>query len=410
MWDQYQTGTYIAAISGGPDSMAMLHMAYQAGVQLAVGHVNYKKRANSDQEEEIVRSFCIARGIPFHVRTAPKQTAGGNFQAAARIFRYAFFEDLYEQYHAQGVFTAHHLDDFLETALLRKQQNREVDYYGIQESIYFQGMVIIRPMLSFWKEDLQEYCRQAQIPYGEDESNNSDQYARNRIRNQQLVHYSKEEKLALKLQIDTVNEILKKKQDACDLLVRQLQYKEELPVAVFMQSDEPNLLLRRWLHTLTPEVHHMTNKQLQMISDLAKTSGSHKFVSLSDGSEIRKEYDKLCFLQGSKEIAYSYILTEAKELDTPWFKIRLQGNLRDGITLGKQDFPLTIRNAMPGDAILLNFGHKKLNRYFADRKIPVRQRNIWPVVLNASGEIIFVCGIGSNRKYFSSTPTLFVLK
>lgn len=409
MWDQYQTGTYIAAISGGPDSMAMLHMAYQAKVHLVVGHVNYKKRANSEQEEEIVRSFCLERGIPCYVRTAPSNYQG-NFQEFAREFRYDFFQELYQMHNAAGLFTAHHLDDFLETALLRKQQRRLVDYLGIQEKTRFHGMQLIRPMLGCWKEDLLAYCQEQQIPYGEDESNRSDQYERNRIRNQYLVRYAKEDKMRLKMEIDLENKVMKEKQMNCDLILDQLQYIEQLPVIHIMQSEYPELLIRRWLCRINPQAHQITAKHMQRVLALAKSSGSEKYIALPEDYEVRKEYDKLHVLNNGMQGGYSYVIHESKELDTPWFKIRLQGNLKDGITLQRQDFPLTIRNAMPGDAILLSFGHKKLNRYFADHKIAVRQRKMWPVVLNASNEIIFVCGIGSNCEYFSNTPTLFVVK
>jgi len=78
--------------------------------------------------------------------------------------------------------------------------------------------------------------------------------------------------------------------------------------------------------------------------------------------------------------------------------------------LQEDDFPITIRNAQAGDVIQLRFGRKKLNRWFIDRKIPKKERKIWPVVTNKDGIVILVPKIGCDIAHFSNNPTLFVLK
>ena len=80
------------------------------------------------------------------------------------------------------------------------------------------------------------------------------------------------------------------------------------------------------------------------------------------------------------------------------------------MTLHEDDFPITIRNVEEHDVIELRFGNKKINRWFIDRKIPKKERKIWPVVVNAKGNVILVPKIGCDIAHFSNNPTIFVLK
>ncbi|MFR9256209.1 MAG: tRNA lysidine(34) synthetase TilS [Merdibacter sp.] len=129
-------------------------------------------------DQQIVEAYCRNYAIPFYSLDPVKETSG-NFQAWAREARYAFFARLAVQEAAAGVLIAQHLDDFLETALLQQESGRQCEVLGIREEGRVLGVVVVRPLLSWTKRQLQEYCNRHKIAYGIDESNLSDDYRRN---------------------------------------------------------------------------------------------------------------------------------------------------------------------------------------------------------------------------------------
>ena len=87
--------TYLVAVSGGADSMALLDMLKNKQYKLIVAHINYKKRDSSDRDEEIVKKYCEKHNIMCYV-DKPTQTNKGNFEEWARNARYTFFKKLYD--------------------------------------------------------------------------------------------------------------------------------------------------------------------------------------------------------------------------------------------------------------------------------------------------------------------------
>ena len=103
---------WIVAVSGGSDSMMLLDLCIKHQLDIIVAHVNYQKRASAIKESEGVRAYCQRYEVVFEMVYAPKMM-NGNFQKAARDFRYRFFKQLVERYDAMGVLIAHQQDDVL---------------------------------------------------------------------------------------------------------------------------------------------------------------------------------------------------------------------------------------------------------------------------------------------------------
>ncbi|MDX1478504.1 MAG: tRNA lysidine(34) synthetase TilS, partial [Saprospiraceae bacterium] len=100
----------LLAVSGGMDSMCMLHLLRRTGQPCEVAHVNYHLRgADSERDATLVASYCSRYNVPFHVKDAPIPDQA-NVQISARELRYAWFETLLRQHHFRAVATAHHLD------------------------------------------------------------------------------------------------------------------------------------------------------------------------------------------------------------------------------------------------------------------------------------------------------------
>ena len=141
---------WVIGVSGGPDSMALLQMCIEAKIDIYVAHVNYGIRTQAKQEEDYVVKYCSMNQIPCFVKHAPIFKEG-NFEAEARKFRYAFFLELVHKYQLDGILTAHHLDDMLETYIMQKEKHLTPSWYGIQQEIEYEGVPLVRPLLHYTK-------------------------------------------------------------------------------------------------------------------------------------------------------------------------------------------------------------------------------------------------------------------
>ena len=95
-------------------------------------------------------------------------------------------------------------------------------------------------------------------------------------------------------------------------------------------------------------------------------------------------------------------------MKTAYFSIELEGTTVEKLSVSKEDFPLTIRNAKTGDVIAMRFGTKSVHRFFIDRHIPKGQRALWPVVENAQGQVIYVAGLGCDKDHWEKECVMFV--
>lgn len=221
--------------------MALLDLAYLAGLDLFVAHVNYHKRSTADRDQQIVEDYCQKRNIEYQI-LHPTYSKQGNFQNWAREIRYAFFHQLQKEQAADCVLVAHHLDDLLETYLMQKQRGSIPFTWGISESIEIEGSLIVRPLLNWDKQQLMAYCDINQIEYGIDESNLSDLYQRNRIRHQCIETMRRDEKEALLRNIQHENLALQKHRE-----VMQQQIQKGMTLPVLLGANEPEALLQYWV-------------------------------------------------------------------------------------------------------------------------------------------------------------------
>lgn len=171
-------GPVLVGVSGGCDSMSLLHVLKGSGADVIACHVNYGLRgSDSDADEALVRETAAAWGVP--VRVEQVRLSSGNVQDAARRARRAFFERCMAESGATVVFLAHHQDDQAETVLLQWLRGGRVDALT--------GMAprsgpYRRPWLDVPAADIRAYARTQGIPWREDRSNADRRYLRNRIR------------------------------------------------------------------------------------------------------------------------------------------------------------------------------------------------------------------------------------
>ena len=383
---------WIVAVSGGSDSMMLLDLCIKHQLDIIVAHVNYQKRASAIKESEGVRAYCQRYDVVFEMVYAPKMM-NGNFQKAARDFRYRFFKQLVERYDAMGVLIAHQQDDVLETYLMQLKRGSVPQTYGIKKDIVIDGLRIVRPLLSVSKAESRAYCENNAVPYFDDESNFADDYTRNRIRHRIVEKLDREQRQQLLEEIRFKNESKKEEQLDC------IQ-KDKL---LSLNHDEQVAVIRQFL--LSHQCYHLSQRYIENLLQICKKGKNFKLDC--EGKVLACSYG---VLEIYEERDYAYTFDRLEVFECEYFKICEQGRSVCAASVTEADFPIMIRNARNGDFIQLRYGKKALNRFFIDRKVSHKNRQFWPVVVNCMGNVILVSEIGCDVQHYTDKPNLFVLK
>lgn len=174
----------VVAFSGGVDSSALLLCVAHAGIPAVAVHIQHHLR--SDAHRDAAQATATARhvGIPcqvLHLDGAALR-AGGNVADASRDARYEALHGIASPL-AAVLLTAHHVEDLLETFILRLDQGAGLaGAFGLRESTVLHGTPVFRPLLTCWKHELRALVTDAEIGWADDTSNASRDYQRNRLR------------------------------------------------------------------------------------------------------------------------------------------------------------------------------------------------------------------------------------
>ena len=390
----------LVAVSGGADSMSLLHFLYNhqkdLDIQLGIAHVNHKQRQESEHEEAYLRHWAEEHKVPFHY-----SAFSGKFsENAARTFRYEFFKQVMKAYDYSALVTAHHADDQAETIFMRLLRGSRLRHLtGISAIRPFGTGQIIRPFLHLTK---------AQLPvtfHFEDRSNTSLAYLRNRIRLSYLPTLSQENP-KIKEHLCLLAEEIGLMEQALGELTKDITITD---LSVFQQqSDAVQLFLfQNYLDTF-PDLQLSKGQFNQLISYLRKNASGK--MPLKNGYElvktqtyflIRKEasisLSPPCLLEFGKSVEFeAYTLTFSEFNDV---------SNTDAISIWS-DAPIVIRHRKEGDKIDLGSHHKKLRRLFIDNKILEKDRQK-AIVGEQDGHIIFLYVAG--RLYLKKRPENAIL-
>lgn len=397
---QYSNQRWVIAVSGGPDSMALLDMAFKSNVEIYAIHVNYHKRESAYRDQKIVQDYCLSNNIPCFVYDSPELS--GNFQDKARIFRYTKIKELIKQVDAQGVLVAHHKDDDLETLIFQIKRKSKVSYYGLSNSTFIFGIKVDRPLLIYTKKELVDYCHNNSIDYGIDESNLSLIYTRNKIRAQlnELLPNEIDELYKIK---DEYNE----KRDNFTQTYKELLNQTSISHNIYISLlHNRNWFLLEWLRYQT-DIKVLSDK---FISELDRQLLQAKSVKLRLSKQYRliKQYDKIQIIKEMDN--YKYDLKLYETLDK---QIKLSYEMKTGYTkvkLSKESFPITITNFKSCRSYLQSNIYTKLSRWFIKNKIPIQDREMWPLVFNHKNELIYILDVGYEHGVSTDTIDCYMLK
>lgn len=171
------------AVSGGVDSVCLLHWLVASGVDVVALHVHHHLRAAADGEAAYVAELCKNLNVPYHIFhwTDDKPTTG--IEAAARAARYKFMTDFCHENEIDTLMVAHQADDQIETFLMNLSRGSGVSGLAAMRTVaYRDGIKIVRPLLNVFRRELVDYCTHNKIKYFVDEMNDDDKYTRVKIR------------------------------------------------------------------------------------------------------------------------------------------------------------------------------------------------------------------------------------
>ena len=392
--------TIVVGVSGGIDSMVLLNVLYKLNYKLVIAHVNHNVRVESKDELIFVKNYALERNIPFESIVLDKIN-GVNFQDKARQLRYDFFFDVAKKYNATKIATAHHLDDLLETVLMRISRGSNLyGYGGIKPIIYYDNLAIIRPLLCVNRSEIKEYQETNNIPFMEDNSNSKDKYTRNRYRHnvvpilaqenpniyQNILRYSKQMYLAF----DFIRKQSKKLYNKNNGEINNEEF----------QSFDDAVKLDYISYILEQKGITCSYNKIIMIKNMILNDQPNDYVNISKEYCFKKKYGVSFIDKISTSSNYEYFLNLEESIILPDGSIvKLTRNIKNNreiylkLCYNTLVLPLKVRNRRDGDYFTFKFGKKKIKDLFIDMKIPMNVRNNIPIILDNNDVILGIPGI-----------------
>lgn len=402
----------IVATSTGVDSMVLLTLLQRLPTalkpQLIVAHVNHELRAESVAEEAYLRQFCLENDLVLQVAHWPlERHPQTGIEAAAREFRYQFFERLMTAEKAAYLVTAHHGDDQLETLMMKFIRSGELhEMRGIQSQRPFANGMLIRPLLPFAKQDLRDFALANNITSFEDQTNYETTVLRNRVRHT-LVPFLKQENgqilqnanrfsqqltavLVQQAQLTTALLPLLDLKTTNKVVSGQLKAVKTLPTA--QQTAIWQLVIDQHFAHIGPLKETQLQQLHQLVQSTTKPQGQ---LALGQGVVFTKVYERFQIgqLSGDEGVAKakkSRTLTLNQWCTLPnneqigIFEINHLPRKLSGqqlIWLADEQWPIIVKPCQLTDAIMIDkTHHKTLKRLFIDLKVPQEKRqNSWGV-------------------------------
>jgi tRNA(Ile)-lysidine synthase len=420
--------TIVVGVSGGPDSLALLHLLDKLknkwNLKLVAAHVDHMFRGEQSKEEmHFVLNYCKEHNITCEAKqinvNAYAKKYQLNSQVAARECRYDFFKKVLDKYQSKYLALGHHGDDQVETILMRMVRGSTGEALaGIRVKRNFHNGYIIRPMLGNTKEQILTYCREQSLIPMFDPSNEKTVYTRNRFRKHVLPFLKKENPLVHE-RFQHFSETLLDDESYLQVLTQQqmntvLKRKEKTVVEIdinrFLKLPLP--LQRRGIQLILNYLYENIHSSLSSIhieSLLRLLSQDHPSGSLDypGGLKVIKSYQNCLFTFEHDEVKkYCFEIDIPSVVTLPnGYKItcdfarnistELKGN--ESFLLNHKALvgPLIVRTREQGDKINLKGmnGRKKVKDIFIDEKIPLHSRHSWPIVEDGSGNILWLPGL-----------------
>ena len=421
----------VVAVSGGPDSVALLDILHRLSgelrLSLVVAHLNHKIRPGEAEEDAaFVKELARKYALPFVYgeEDVPRLAAeeGLSLEEAARRARYKFLKGVAEREGATKVALGHNRDDAAETVLLNILRGTGPD--GLVGISPVREGIFIRPLLCCWREEIEAYCEERGLKWRLDSSNLDTAYTRNRIRHVLLPLLEREFSPKIRERLLRLAELLRADSEALNLAARRLvlagglisKEKVSLPLGLLEASPDhlKGRVVRQAYLLAVGTLRDLDFAHVRAVLDLVKAppgaqahlpgavaKRSYNFLTIEPLAVARRgeqPFEVEIPIPGGVEIPeigarVEAILTERRHLpECP----RSPDPFVAFFDLERIELPLVARNFRPGDRIRPHGlgGTKKVQDVFVDRKVPREKRSRLPLVCDqAGGRILWIPGV-----------------
>jgi len=437
--------TVIIGLSGGADSMALLTILNSLkdihGIRLIAAHINHGVRGEEAQrDEDFCRDYCEKIGIELKVLHADApglaNAMGISVEMAGRKLRYDFFESIAKGVDSPVVATAHNANDAVETMLYNLARGATLKgLSGIPPVRNLTSdLLVVRPLIDCLRDEILSL----NIPFVVDSTNLSNEYTRNKIRNEILPLFTDINEGAIE-NISRCISSLRDDSSFLESLAEKLIEKAKKPDyfdVKILAAEDPVVLSRALVKIIFdkcdvfPEKVHIEKlmefvyayDSLKSAEILDETVNLSNQIQVPSGLIVRVENGKLIFAEKAEEIRPFSLefKVPVKEFKYPFGTITASLEIneefgkalfKNSLNYDKINSNLTLRNKRDGDKFRPAFRNltKSLKNLFNEAKIPVADRAKL-VLLEMNGEIIWIEGFGSAEGFEVKSGTKQVLK
>jgi tRNA(Ile)-lysidine synthase len=443
----------LVGVSGGIDSCVLLdcmvRLQPELHCDLLVAHMNHLLRGQAAEEDaRFVQELAERYGLPFVseaqdvARYAKERQIG--IEVSGRKLRYQFFLRAAREHHCEKVAVGHHADDQVETVLMRLLRGSGTGGLGAMSPIRpLAERWLIRPLLPFFRDDIERYAARREIRYRTDETNRSLQFARNRIRHELLPYLAtynpriKERLAGLAEQLAREEEFLHRQAQAAFREMVQRAMPDPQGSSAWQLDLEPFRALHPALQWRIGKLileYLMKEEEVRRVhvADLQKLMANphpEAALHLPEGWVARRTGNRLRFEKDRPPRttpAYTYAFAENGEVLIREAGVRLrafrsveppekQRLNAPWAVFDAQKFPgkdVVIRNRRPGDWMRLVdnsreepvFFTKKIKALMNEAKWPPEQRRMTPLLARGS-EVLWVPGLRQSARYAVTAET-----
>ena len=418
-----KNNTLLVALSGGIDSVVLAHLLHSGGYNFSLAHCNFKlRKQDSNFDEEFCRQLAKQLNVDiyvkhFDVKTFQKKNKV-SIQMAARELRYLWFKELIENNQFDYLLTAHHGNDVIETLFINLVRGTGINgLKGIPEK----SGQIIRPLLSFTKEDILTYATEKSVSFRLDKSNFEDKYERNFLRLNILPAFKK---LHPHIEKTMLNNVSNFKAEA-DIVSEYLEEKTKNILhekAGFIYLDKKLLLNEKHggsiLNSILSPLGFNRSQQQDLFENIsAKGLAGKLLISATHTLTIDREKLVVKQNQVNPRGGLWYESLESLKKDKRFrlkkiklFSVPMQNELI--IDPAMLVFPITLRVKIKGDKFkpFGMKGFKLLSDFLKEQKLNTFEKETCKLLVNGNNEIIWVVGHRSDDRYKVSIKNTELLK
>ncbi|HSB89317.1 MAG TPA: tRNA lysidine(34) synthetase TilS [Anaerolineales bacterium] len=429
----------VVGVSGGPDSVCLLHSLHSLGYRVVAAHLDHSLRRGSWRDAEFVLRLASSLGIASVVERLSKSDLpmrGFTLEEGARVLRYGFLARVASERRAAFVAVGHTADDQVETILMHFLRGAGPhglrgmlpatpmdDVLGGPQGV---GLTLVRPLLTLDRAATEEYCRQLGIRPRRDPTNETSAFFRNRLRHRllpELERYNPRIREAL-LRLGEVMQV--------DVAHLENQVRLQIPKTIVARSPgvwailrEPFLmqpqaiqaeLLRQAAHLARPEARDFGYEAVRRALRWMGGAQTGKRLAMPGGRELVDEGDEVLIRQTGAPVSYPdhpqltsiqvrrLRLPFRLELEEGWSMVgrmrrktgtraERQGTAEVWFDAGRVEGELTVHPPFAGARVLLSAREEgKVSDLMINRHIPRGARAHWPVVSDEAG-ILWIAGL-----------------